>query len=145
MNWRRAALVLGVLAVFPTLLTHVFLWAIEIRLGLNIHRKPLFVLIPGTFEIKGASLEWKDQLQVRAGTVSVEFPPTAVVRPYFPMVIQGKNLSVVFEAGLADSIGQKEVLFDFVDAELVVGGKTGFDIRSLDAESKTIQFHLKGE
>lgn len=145
MNWRKTALAVGALAALPTVLTHLFLWQVERRLDLKIHRKPVFVLVPGAFDLKQTSLEWKDRLHVKAGTLSVEFPPTAFVRSRFPVSLRGKNLSVAFGSEWAASVGQEDVLFDIVDAELVVGGKTGFDIRSLDAESKTIQFHLKGE
>lgn len=145
MSWRKTAVVVGVLAVWPTVWTHLFLWQVEHRLDLKIHRKPVFVLVPGAFDLKQTSLEWKDRLHVKAGTLSVEFPPTALLRSYFPVVIHGKNLSVAFGSEWAASVGQEDVLFDFVNMELVVGGKRGFDIRSLDAESKTIRFSLKGE
>ena len=143
-NWRKIAVVIGILAITPTALTHLFLWEVEQRLNLKIRRKPVFVALPGVFTLKQASLEWKQKLRVEAGTLSVRFPVTAIVRAHFPLALSGKNLSVKFDSELASAVGQQNVLFDSVRAELLVGGKSGFDINSLDAESKTIQFHLKG-
>ena len=128
----------------PTVLTHIFLWEVEHRLGLSIHKKPVFVMVPGSFDLRQTSLEWKNKLRAKAGTLSVEFPPTAILRFHFPMVLRGKNILVEFGSELAQSVGQKNVFFDLVHAELIVGGRSGFDINSLDAESKTVQFHLRG-
>lgn len=144
MSRRNVALAVGVLALTPTLITHLFLLGIEQRLNVRIHRKPVLVALPGFFTLKQASLEWGQKFRVNAGTLSVRFPLTAVLGFRFPLVLRGRDLSVEFGPEWVQAVGQKNVFFDSVNAELMVGGPSGFDINSLDAESKTVQFHLRG-
>jgi hypothetical protein len=140
----KALLVVAVIALAPTIGGHLFLWQMERRLDLKILKKPVFMLWPGRLTLKEVKFEWKDKITVTSGTLSLKYPLTAIFRVRYPFFLAGRNLSVQAGPIFRPALGSGQVLFDDVRAELIVDPVRGLDINSLDAESKTIQFHLKG-
>ncbi len=132
----------AVVILLPTLLTHFFFWRIEHRLKLKIHRKPIVFLVPGVIHINGPFLEWPNRLYVRSGDLTIQYPCWAIFQNKVPLSLNGHNLEVEAGPELLHSLGQETIVFDRVTANLVIDGKR-IDIDSLDAESKTVQFHLK--
>lgn len=141
--WRRILPAIIIVLLLPTLLTHFVLWRLEWRLNVKIHRKPLFILIPGTVYFKNASIDWKDKIYVRSGSLALRYPLYAFLWPWFSFSLDGRALQVEFGPDLRSVVGRKEVLFDQVSAKLLVKAGQGLDVSYLDAESSTIQFHLK--
>ena len=136
------------LVVSPTLLMHLFFWRIEKGLDLKIYRKPFFTFIPGSIHIRNVSLVWRDRLTVNSGSVAIHYPVLAILKREFPISLKGESLAIRFGPEFERVIGSKRVVFDHVDAKLIIGSKHSrrkVEIDSLDAESKTIQFHLAGK
>ncbi len=131
-----------VLVLLPTFLTHLFFWQIEHRLKLKIHGKPLGALFPGTINLSGSFLEWQGRFRVRSGFLTIHYPPVAMFQSKFPLVLEGRDLVVEAGSDMQRTLGRGEITFDRVAAKLIIGSKHA-DIEFLDAESKTIQFHLK--
>lgn len=128
--------------LFPTLSTHLFFWRIEHGLNLKIHRKPLFVLLPGFIHLDPVSLEWAGRLYVRSGSLEVRFPWTGMLPSRLPISFEGRNLAIQAGPELSKALGKNEVIFDRVSAKILVNSRRAIDLEFLDAESKTIQFHL---
>ena len=144
MKWRVLLVFVVVLLAWPTVLTHLFFWRIEHRLNLKINRKPLFTFVPGSIQLNGDFLEWKDHLKVQSGSLAVHFPISVLFQRQYPILLEGRNLTVEFSPGLRKTLGGSEFSFDRVAARLKIDSRHGVDIDFLDAESKTIQFHLSG-
>lgn len=146
MKRRILALIgLGIcLLLWPSFLTHLFFWRIERRLNLEINRKPVFTVIPGLIRLNGDFLEWKDRLRVRSGSLEIRFPVSALFRKQYPITLEGNNLRVEIAPGLREALGGSEFLFDRFSARLKIRSEPGVDVDFLDAESKTIRFHLNG-
>lgn len=134
-----------VLLISPTLLMHFFFWKIERGLDLKIYRKPFFALIPGFIRIQNISLAWRDHLTVDSGSVAVQYPVWMILMRELPISLKGENLVVKFGPKLKQMVASDHVVFDHVKAELIIGSTYSdrrVKIESLDAESKTIKFHL---
>lgn len=136
-------LLVGVLA-FPTFFTHFVIGRSEKRLGLEVRHKPIIVLVPGRFQIKPASVVWKDRLEIKSGSLRVRFPVTALFLTEYPIQFDGKDLVVGVAKALERVLGQREVKFMSVSGELDLKRNGQFDIRRLDAVSETVEFHLNG-
>ena len=136
--WFAAALIL-----LPTLLTHLFLWQVEHRLKLKIYGKPLVTLFPGTINLNGSFLEWQGRFRVRSSFLTVRYSPLAMFQSKFQLFLEGHDLTVVAGSEMERTLGRREIIFDHVAAKLFIRSKH-VEIEFLDAESKTIQFHLKG-
>ena len=142
---RRVLLGLGavlILALMPTCLAHLFFWRVEHELSLRIDHKPLFASWPGFIRLEPVILNWQDRLQVKSGRLAVRFPISAVVRREFPISLKGENLTVELGSELKKVVGQEGIIFDRISAKFRIKSDRGVDIDFLDAESKTIQFHL---
>ena len=141
-RWAWVGLAVLIL-ILPSLSTHLFLWRLERRLKLKIGSKPFFTLWPGFISVKDhLHLEWSDQLKVTSGSLSVQFPLSALVLNRFPISMKGSNLKVEPGLGLRGVIGQNQVSFDHFRAKLVIDSRRISDIEYLDAQSKTMEFHL---
>lgn len=142
---RKLAVGLVVAFLFwPTAMTHLFFWRIEHLLSLKVRGKPLITMIPGSARLSGNFVEWKDHLRVKSGTLSIRFPISTFFRAEYPIVLDGQNLTVEFGPDLAKTLGRSEMFFDQIRARVIIQSKKGVDIDYLDAQSKTIQFHLAG-
>lgn len=146
LRW-RTILVCGVALVVltPTFLMHLFFWRIEHRLNIRVHRKPYISFLPGTIDLHRVSLDWQDRLHVREGSLKINFPPLEVWLGEYSVTLLGQNLAVEFGSDLQKTLGAENVVFDRVSAKFLIRGKKDFDVEYLDAESKTFQFHLKGQ
>lgn len=143
-NWRGFVWFAAIAILFPTVLTHLFFWRIEHRLNLKVHRKPFFTLLPGLIILDDVSLEWAGRLYVRSGSLKVQFPVTSILLNRFSLTLNGRNLAIQAGQELNQALGKNEIIFDRVSAKILIDSKRGIDIEFLDAESKTIQFHLSG-
>ncbi len=132
----------AIFVLLPTFLTHFFFWRIEHRLKLKIHCKPFVTLLPGTIHLSGPFLEWKNRLYIRSGYLTVHYPLAAIFQNKVSLTLNGHDLAVEAGPEFLHSLGAERVMFDHVAAKLAIGSKH-IDIDFLDAESKTIQFHLK--
>lgn len=144
----RRRILIGFVALLllgPTGLTHFFFWRIEHRLHLKINGKPLFTWVPGFVRLKGNFLEWENRLWVRSGSLDIRFPISILFRKQYPISLEGKNLTVEFGPGFQEALGGHELTFERVATRLLINSKGGLEIDFLDAESKTIQFHLSGQ
>jgi len=145
----RGRIWIGAAALFlilPSLSTHLFLWRLERRLQLKIGSKPFFTLWPGSVSVKhNLRLEWSDQLKVTSGSLAVRFPLSALVQDRFSISLEGKNLMVEPGLGFREVIGQSQVVFDRFATKFVIDSRRISDIEYLDAESKTMEFHLNSK
>jgi hypothetical protein len=137
--------VLLILIFLPTFLTHLVLWRIEHRLGVHIQNKPFFILIPGHIYFNPASLNWQDNVAIQSGALTVRYPLSAYILPEFNIGINGKNLKVEFKPKFQKIAGNGSVLFERISALIRVKPHGKMDVLSLDAESDTLNFHLKSE
>ena len=131
-----------VLILLPTLLAHFIFWKVEHRLKLKIYHKPFFVLLPGSVRLTGDFLEWNNRIRVRSGVLTIRYPLTAILNAQFPLRLEGRHLVVEAGPEFYQALGSKQIMFDRVSAKLIIRSKQ-VDIDFLDAESKTVQFHLK--
>lgn len=134
----------AVVVVLPTLWMHLFFWRVEHRLKLTIYRKPLIALFPGTIKLSGSFLEWQGRLRVRSGFLTIHYPPVAMLQNKFPLFLEGRDLAIEAGPEIQRTLGRRQVTFDRVAAKLIIRSKH-VDVEFLDAESKTVQFHLKSE
>ena len=144
---RRIGIGLAVLfLILPSLSTHLFLWRLERRLELKIGSKPFFTLWPGSISVKNnLHLEWSDQLKVTSGSLTVRFPLSALIRNRFPIAMEGSHLKVEPGLGFRGVIGQDQVFFDHFATKLVIDSHRISEIEYLDAQSKTMEFHLNSK
>ena len=143
-KWQALVLLAALLLACPTLLAHLFFWRIEYSLNLKVLKKPMFIPLPGVIHLKNASLIWPDYFRLDSGSLTVRYPVTALFQIQYPISLSGENLAVTFSPQLQKTVGQEKVVFDRVDTRLVIRSKRLEDIEYLNAESKTLQFHLKG-
>ena len=136
----------GLLVVlFPTFVTHLLLWRIERRLDLKIYGKPYFVLFPGSIQLHGAFLDWPGRFRVRSGRLSVWYPLVAVLQGKFSIVVKGSDVVLDIGPELQKVIGQDEVAFERLSAKFLIHSRRDIEIDHLDAESKTLEFHLSNK
>ena len=129
--------------VLPSLSTHLFLWRLERRLDFKIRSKPFWTPWPGLVSVRDhLNLEWSDQLKVTSGSLTVRFPLTALISDRFSISADGQNLMVEPGVELRKVIGQNQVFFDRFSTKLRFDARRISEIEYLDAESKTMQFHL---
>lgn len=142
LNWQTVVVLAAIFALLPTLLTHLTLWRLERKLQIQIKRKPVFFLVPGRVVLKNASLEWKDQIRVDSGFLSLKFPITASLFREYSFSIDGNQLVVHLESALQSIINKDNILFRRVNGEFAVRKNGKLDVLSLDADSDVIQFHM---
>ena len=142
-KWQAIAGLAMIAIMWPTIAMHLFFWRIEHQMKLRIYSKPFFTLLPGSVHSDRVSLKWGDRLHIRSGSAAVRFPSLSLGEK-FPISFEGKNLVIDFGPELKKVLGQEGITFDRVSAKLVIGSNEKLEIEFLDAESKTIQFHLKG-
>ena len=141
---QAAAVVLVALVFFPTLFSHVVLWRLEHKLNCKIGRKPLVFLMPGYLKLDPASVNWKQgKLNIISGTLFVRYPIYAWLWPRFTFTLDGKQLTVQLGSELAKAVGREKIIFTRVQGKFLVRGNQQWDIVYLDAESDSIEFHLK--
>jgi len=145
LNWRVFAALAALIALWPTAMAHLFFWRIENGLNLKVHQKPLFFLVPGHIHLRNSYIDWEGKFRVSSGSIEVDYPASMIVLNEFPISIKGKGLAIEFGPELRQAIGQDQVVFDRVSTRIVLRPKRKVDIDFLDAESKTIQFHLSAQ
>ena len=147
LNWRVFITFATLIALWPTMLAHFFFWRIEYSLHLKVQRKPFFFLVPGHLRLHNSYVDWQDRFRVSSGFITVRYPIALVFLEEFPLTIKGENLAIEFRPELRKTIGQKQIIFSKVSARIVIRPrqKEKVDIDFLDAESKTIQFHLSSQ
>ncbi|MBI4000003.1 MAG: hypothetical protein HY351_05240 [Candidatus Omnitrophica bacterium] len=126
----------------PTFLTHLLFWRIEHRLGLRVYQKPVFNLLLGSIHLHPVSLDWQNYLRVRSGTLKIEYPVASIFTNRNIFLLEGQNLAVEFAPELQKAVGSDRIVFDRVVAKVILNPARKVEIEFLDAESKTIQFHL---
>ncbi len=114
----------------------------ENRIGIKIHHKPLFSIFLGTVNLKNAAMDFEDYLKIKSGTATIHYPLNGLFRRTLLLSIQAENLAVEPGAELKSALGHSEVIFDRVSARLLIQPDRKVVIDFLNAESKTIQFHL---
>ncbi|GEM_PF-4452606 len=114
----------------------------EHRIGLRVRNKPLLTFFPGTIRLNPAVMDFKDYLNIKSGIVTVHYPLSALFQNHFPLSIHAENLLVEPGPDLKKTLGQNTVLFDRISAKLSIQRNQTVSFEFLDAESKTIQFHL---
>ncbi|MBI4368133.1 MAG: hypothetical protein HY588_01925 [Candidatus Omnitrophica bacterium] len=138
------ALVVVLILLSPSVLAHLFFWRIEYRLNLHVDDKPFLTLVPGRIHLTHASLNWKEKLRVTSGDLRVRFPISAVLGGRYTIVLDGESLAVQLGPELRKSLGSDTIVFDRFQAKIRILSKRDIRIDFLNAESKTIQFHLTG-
>jgi len=141
-KWRRFLWLAVPLLLAPSLLAHLVLWRFEDHLHLEVNRRPWFSFVPGTIDLSRSELIWKDHFRVRPGSLKVHYPILGILTGEFPISVEGKELLVTFESHFAQLFGDKELRFRQVSAQVNLSASRGFEIKSLDADSATIEFHL---
>ena len=126
----------------PSLLTHLFFWRIERRLTLKINKKPLLVFSLGSIRLNEADIEFNRFLKVKAGSIQIDYPFFVFLQSTFELKIKGQNLLVIPDEELRKVLGQNDVLFEQVSAKLLILPDRKISFEYLDAQSKTLQFHL---
>ncbi len=87
-------------------------------------------------------MDFKNYLSVTSGTATIRYPLSILFSGSIPLTIEAVHLAVEPEAELIHALGQQSVLFDRIRGKLIIGPNREISIDYLDAESKTIQFHL---
>ena len=130
------------LVCLPSFVSNFLFWRLEHRMEIKIHHKPYFTPFLGVIHLRNASLDFKDVLKIKSGSVVIHYPLTAVFKNDFPMSLRAKN--IVLEAGpeLRKTLGNEQVIFDQVSADLILQPKRKVSVQYIDATSKTIQFHF---
>lgn len=132
-----------IVLILPSLATHLFLWRLERRLDLKIKSKPFFTFWPGSVSVRdNLHLEWSDQLKATSGSLRVRFSLPALMGSRFSISMEGRNLMVEPGPGLRGTIGQSQIFFDRFSTKLTIDSRRISEIEYLDAESKTMEFHL---
>lgn len=142
---KQVLVVLLILLLTPTALMHLFLWRIEHRLDFKIHRRPLVSFVPGFISLEDLSATWRGRLKIDSGVLLVRYPLSALLSSRIPVAFKGEEVSVQFDVEFEKLAGIREVVFDRIEARVIIGSKhsrRSVEIDYLDAESKTIQFHL---
>ncbi|MBI4395236.1 MAG: hypothetical protein HY583_03455 [Candidatus Omnitrophica bacterium] len=135
-------LVLIFLISLPTFVNHFFFWRLERRLGLKVHRKPWVFLLPGSISLNPVLMDWQGYFSVRSGSLKINYPMLSLFTNQYPLFLEGKRLAVQFSPELRKAVGTDQVIFDHFAAKVILKSGRAMDIEFLDAESKTIQFHL---
>lgn len=128
----------------PSLLTHLVLWRMEEFVDLKVVRKPWFFFHPGKIDLKGTQIEWNDRLQAEAGRLEVRYPVHRALFGNIPLSVEAEKLAVSFGPRWSRVIGHEHVVFDHVSAKVVALSSGEIQLDYVNAESKMIQFHLKG-
>ena len=81
-------------------------------------------------------------LKVKSGTARIEYPLTVLFRRTFLISIEARNLVMDPGIEIKNIMGDQEVIFDKISAKLLIRSDQKVSIEFLDADSKTIQFHL---
>ena len=113
----------------------------ESRIGLKVHHKPLFTPFLGSVRLEDAAMDVKDYLTIKSGTARIRYSLNMFQRSY-PVSIQAENLAVEPGIELKKTLGNQLVVFDTISIRLIFLPHKKMLIEYLDAESKTIQFHL---
>ncbi|OGX03021.1 MAG: hypothetical protein A3G87_05165 [Omnitrophica bacterium RIFCSPLOWO2_12_FULL_50_11] len=132
------------LLFLPSFFTHVVLWRIEDYLGIKVSRKPILTFHPGKIDLSGTAIEWNDGLRTQSGILEVRYPLHRALLGDIPISVDAKELAVTFGPRWSQVIGQEHVVFDHVSARVLATSTGQIQVDYLNAESKTIQFHLKG-
>lgn len=114
----------------------------ENRIGIKIHHKPLVSLSLGSVHLKNAAMDFKDHLQIKSGTARIRYPMSVLFRRTFPISIEAENLVVEPGAELRSVLGDQQIVFDRISAQFLIQPNRKVLIEFLDADSKTVQFHL---
>lgn len=81
-------------------------------------------------------------LKVKSGTAKIQYPFTILFRRTFPITIEAWDLVVEPGVEIKKMMGDREVVFDKISARLLIRPNQKLAIEFLDADSKTVQFHL---
>jgi len=87
-------------------------------------------------------MDFEDHFQIKSGTAKVNYPLSIIFRRTFPLSIEARNLVMEPSAELKSVLGDQQIVFETVSAKFVIQPKRQVVIEYLDAESKTVQFHL---
>jgi hypothetical protein len=142
---RRRNLVL-VFSVFflllPSVLTHLALWQIERRLGLEISRKPLFVFQLGRVKLEDPFIQWQEYLTLHSGDLEARYDLFGFLGGEVPISVDGVALAVTFSDRLAKTLGETDAVFEALSLRATISRDGGFVIKSLNAQSKRLQFQI---
>ena len=111
-------------------------------MGVKIRHKPLFNFNLGSVSLKNAAMDFEDHFQIKSGTAKVSYPLSVIFRKTFPLSIHAENLVVEPSTELKSVLGDQQIVFETVSAKFIIQPKRQVVIEFLDAESKTVQFHL---
>lgn len=87
-------------------------------------------------------MELKDYVRVKSGTLEVKYPWSIIFGSSFALLLEGEDIVAAPGKELEKVLGTHEVLFDRISAKMHIKPDKSIFFEYLDAESKTIQFHL---